>query len=390
MVSVNIIKFLDKNLVPIKIIFLAINKLFPKKRPSSFKKILLIQLWGIGETILALPAIEALRQKYKNSNIDILVTDRNKEIFYNNKNLNNIKVLKLNPFSIKLFILKNWRKYNLVIDMEEYLNISALIAFYLGKYRIGYSHGLRSTLYSETVKYNDKQHVVYTFLDLLKPLNIVKNNIEKLPKLNYSNIDKNNINRLLKKYNLNEKNLLVGFGVGAAESAKSRMWPKERFAELANYLIKKYNAKIVLIGNKEEKKYIDSLQNLIENKNNSFNVAGKIRTREMFYLISLCKLFIGNDSGPMHVAAAQQVPTIGLFGCNLPVRFSPFGKNNYSIYKKNRLARSVSLSSQKACINVHKGEVEECKYGIENACVKKIQVDDVMNVVDKAIKKKRN
>jgi len=338
----------------------------------------LIQLWGIGETILALPTIEALRQKFKKDNIDILVTDRNKEIFYKNKNINNIKILKLSPFSIKLFILKNWRKYDLVIDMEEYLNISSLLAFYLGKYRIGYSHGIRSSLYSKTVKYNDSQHVVYTFLDLLKPLGIRKH-IEKLPPLNYSSNDKKKIDRLLKNYKINKKSLLVGFGVGAAESAKSRMWPKDRFAELANHLIKKYHAKIILIGNKEEKKYIDSLQSLIVNKNNSYNFSGLVNVKEMFYLISLCKLFIGNDSGPMHVAAAQNVKTVGLFGCNLPVRFAPFGKNNYSIYKKN---------NQKACINVHKGQVGECKFGKENACVKKIQVQDVLEVVDGSIKKK--
>ena len=378
MVSVKFIKFLDKYIVPLKIVVLALNKLFPKKKPSGFKNILLIQLWGIGETILALPTIEALRQKFKTDNIDILVTDRNKEIFYNNKNINNIKVLGLNPFSIKSFILKNWRKYDLVIDMEEYLNISALLAFYLGKYRIGYSHGIRSSLYSETVNYNDGQHVVYTFLELLKPLGI-KKTIDKLPKLNYSNIDRNNIDRLLKNYKISKKNLLVGFGVVAAESAKSRMWPKERFAELATHLIKKYNAKIILIGNKEEKKYIDSLQSLIINKNNTYNFEGLVNVKEMFYLISLCKLFIGNDSGPMHVAAAQDVRTIGLFGCNLPVRFAPFGKNNRSLYKKN---------NQNACINVHKGQVGECKHGMENACVKKIQVQDVMNVVDKIMKKK--
>ena len=156
------------------------------------------------------------------------------------------------------------------------------------------------------------------------------------------------------------------------------MWPKERFADIANQLIKKYNAKIILIGNKGEKNYIDDLQDLIENRNNSFNTAGLINVREMFYLIGKCKLFIGNDSGPMHVAAAQGVKTIGLFGCNLPVRFAPFGKKNHSIYKKN---------NQKACINVHKGQVGECRHGIENACVKKIQVDDVMNVVNKIIKK---
>jgi len=379
MASVNLIKFLDKYVASLLCLFLSINKLRGHKKIHNYNKILIIQLWGIGETILALPAIESLRNKYKKGNIDILVTSRNKEIFYRNKNIDNIKVLGLNPFSIKLFILKNFKKYDIVIDMEEYLNTSAIIAFFTGKERIGYSHGIRSNLYTETVPYNDKQHVVYTFLDLLKPLGI-KKFIDKLPRLNYSNSDKNNINRLLKNYKINEKNLLVGFGVGAAESAKSRMWPKERFAKLADYLIKKYNAKIILIGNKEEKRLINELQGLTENKNNSYNLAGKINVREMFYLISLCKLFIGNDSGPMHVATAQGVTTIGLFGCNLPIRFKPFGKNNYFLYKKN---------NQNACINIHKGEVGECKYGIENACVKKIKVSDVINLVDKIMKRKK-
>jgi len=378
MVSVNAIKFLDKYFGSLSCLFLSINKLFRHKKIQNYNKILIIQLWGIGETILILPAIKALRDKYKKSNIDILVTSRNKEIFYNNKDINNVKVLKLNPISIKLFILKNYKKYDLVIDMEEYLNTSAIIAFYTGKKRIGYSHGIRSNLYTETVDYNDKQHTVYTFLDLLKPLGI-KKTVEKLPQLNYSLNDKKNIDNLLKKYNINKK-MLIGLGIGAAESAKSRMWPMERFAELSDYLIKKYNAKIILIGNREEKNFTDQLQNLIKNKNNSFNVAGKINVREMFYLISLCKLFIGNDSGPMHVAAAQGVKTIGLFGCNLPVRFAPFGKNNYFLYKKN---------NQNACINVHKGEIGECKFGIENACVKKIQVKDVVQIVDKIVKKRK-
>lgn len=379
MASVEIIKFLDKYIGSLSCLILSINKLFHQKKITKYNDVLIIQLWGIGETILTLPAIKALKDKNKKSKIDILVTFRNKEIFYNNKNIDNVKVLSLNPISIIFLILKNWRKYDLVIDMEEYLNISALIAFYVGKYRIGYSHGIRSSLYSQTIKYNDKQHVVYTFLDLLKPLGI-KKTVEKLIKLNYSSNDKKSVDNLLKKYKIGKKDFLVGFGVGAAESAKSRMWPKERFAKLADKLIKKYNAKIILIGSNEEKKLINKLQNLIINKKNSINVAGLVNVRGMFYLISLCKLFIGNDSGPMHVAAAQGVTTIGLFGCNLPVRFKPFGKNNYYIYKK---------INQNACINVHKGKVGECKHGIENACVKKIQVDDAMEVVDKIIKKKR-
>ncbi len=380
MASVNLIKFLDKYIGSLLCLILSVNKFFWYKKAPGHKNILIVQLWGLGETILTLPAIGELRKKYKKSNIEVLATSRNKEVYFNNKDINNVKVLKLNPFSIKFFILKNYKKYDLVIDMEEYLNISSLIAFFAGNERIGYSHGVRANLYTDKVKYNDKQHIVYTFMDLLKPLGIKKMAVERLSHLNHSKNDEKKVDNLLRKLNIAKKDFLVGFGVGAAESAKSRMWPKERFATLANYLIKKYNSKILLIGNEEEKNYINDLQNLIINKNKSFNAAGLVNTREMFCLISLCKLFIGNDSGPMHVAAAQGVRTIGLFGCNLPVRFAPFGKNNCYIYKKN---------NQNACINVHKGQVGECKFGIENACVKKIQVEDVIALVDKAMKKKR-
>ncbi|MBI2651712.1 glycosyltransferase family 9 protein [Candidatus Woesearchaeota archaeon] len=377
MASIKAVKFLDKYVGFLLCLFLSIFNFFSKKvSKKEYKNILLIQLWGIGETILALPTIEALRNSKKKADIDILVTSRVKEVFYKNKNIDGIFSIKLNPFSILMFILKNFRKYELVIDMEEYLNISALIAFFAGKERIGYSHGIRSKLYTQTARYNDNRHVVYTFIELLKPLGIGnKIKVQKLPKLKYSDYDKDKIGKLLKIKGISKKDFIVGLGIGSAESAKSRMWPKERFAELANRIIKKYNAKIILLGSKEEEKLANEIIELMkykEYKEKAFSVAGKTNMGEMFYLVSLCNLFIGNDSGPMHVAAAQGVRTIGLFGCNLPIRFGPFGKGNISIYKK---------SNYDACINVHKGEVNECKFGIKNACVKKIQVSDVMDAV---------
>jgi len=367
MVSVKLIKFLDKYFGFFSCLILSLNKIFPKKKYSEYKKILVLQLWGVGETTLTLPTIKELRKNFGNSKIEILTTKRVRDIYFNNKNINNLKVLNLNPFSIKLFILKNFRKYDLVIDMEEYLNISSIISF-VGKERIGYSHGIRSNLYTKTVRYDNKQHLAQTYMDLLKPLGI-KKTVKNLEKLNYSNADKKTVDNLLKNIGKN----IVGIGFGAAESVKERMWPKERFAKVADYLIEKYNAKIILIGNKNEEKLGNEILNLIKNKDNAFNAAGKTTLREMFYLISLCKLFIGNDSGPMHVAAAQNVKTIGLFGCNLPVRFAPFGKNNIGIRKQ----------TAKPCINVHKGDVGKCKFGMENACVKKIKVEDVVKLISK-------
>lgn len=384
MVSTKLIKFLDKYFGVIICFILSLwnvySKVSTKKSNNEYRNVLLIQLWGIGETILALPAIKALKERNKNLSVDILVTDRVEEIFFDNKNLNNVKGIELNLFSIAKFIIKNYKKYELAIDMEEYLNISAIIAFFTAKESIGYSHGRRSNLYTKKVDYNDRQHTTQTFMDLLRPLGI-KKGVKSLERLSYSNSDKNNVDSLLKENNIARKSFIVGFGIGAAESVRERIWPEERFASLADYLTDNYNAKIILFGNKDERNLADNIIGMTDNKSKVLNFAGKTSLREMFYLTTLCKLFIGNDAGPMHVAAAQGVTTIGLFGCNLPVRFKPFGKRGFYIYKKE---------SQEACINVHKGEVGKCKFGKENACVRKIHVGDVIKIVDKVIKVNHN
>jgi heptosyltransferase-2 len=349
-----------------------------KIKPSEdkTKNILIIQLWGIGETILTIPAVKALKKKYKKTAIDILCTKRNKEVYFNYNFISKLNVVKLNPFSLKWFILKNFRKYDIVIDMEEYLNISAIMTFFLGKYTIGYSHGIRSILYSSKTKYNDQQHTSKTFFDLVKLLG-VKGQVEKLEKLNYTGTDKKVVDLSLRYAGI-KKQFLVGITAGAAESSRSRQWPKENFAELIEKIQKK-NTKIILIGADYEKTNYNLIIELIKNKRiakNIINFAGKFTLRQTFYLISKCNTFISNDTGPMHISAAMGVKTIGLFGPNLPLRFSPFNKKSTSIYKKMPCS---------PCINVHKGKVPECFYGEESRdyqkCMKSIKVKDVLRLV---------
>lgn len=380
--SIKLIKFIDKFsgillCIPLGIINLLLKKEMPKK--DRTKNILIIQLWGIGETILTVPAIKALKKQYRKTAIDILCTPRNKDVYFNYPFISKLDITKPNIFSLKWFVLKNWRKYDIVIDMEEYLNISAIMAFFIGKYTIGYDHGLKSLTYSKKVKYNDQQHTSKTFFDLTKPLG-TKDKVEKLEKLNYTGTDKKIVDLALKYLNIKKKNFLVGIAPGAAESSKSRMWSRENFAKLIEAIAKKKkNTKFILIGADYEKSLNESIKNLIENKKtekNIFNLAGRFTLRQTFYLISKCNVLVGNDSGPMHIAAAQGTKTIGLFGPNLPTRFGPLNKKSKSIYKKMPCS---------PCINVHKGQVPECFYGEESRdyrkCMKEIKVKDVLKFV---------
>ena len=79
-------------------------------------------------------------------------------------------------------------------------------------------------------------------------------------------------------------------------------------------------------------------------------------------------LFISNDTGPMHIAAAQGTPTIGLFGPNLPTRFAPFGPDNIALYEKTPCS---------PCINVHKGSFPDCFNPEKGLCMKQIRVEQV-------------
>ena len=210
----------------------------------------------------------------------------------------------------------------------------------------------------------------------------VVNEISKLPKLNFSKSDKNFVDRFLKNNGIKRNDFVVCVAPGAAESAKARMWPYDRYAGLCDEVTAKYNAKIIFVGSPDETELINKIQDMMENKNKTINSAGKITLNQLFYLISKCDLFIGNDAGPMHIASAQGIKTLGLFGPNLPTRFGPYGKGNIGFYKGYNCEFSP-------CINVHKGEVPDCLYPKNSndyqKCMKNISVDDVLKEIEKLI-----
>lgn len=365
MQGVRIIKFLDRYLGSLICLILSF---FSSKKELAPEKILVIQLWGVGESVLTLPAIFALRKRFPDASISILMTDRNKDVYYKNRSISSQEKISLNPFSIICFIARNFRKYDLVIDMEEYLNISAIMCFFVGKMRVGYSHGSRSRLYTRTVKYDDAVHASQAFADLLMPLN-VKVKVKTLEGLPCTGEDKKHVEKILKGSNY------ACVAPGAAESAKSRMWPKRNFALLADRLSEKYT--ILFTGSQAEKSLCTGIISMMKNKDKAINLAGKLTLRQLFCLVKRCSIAISNDTGTMHIAASQNVRTIGLFGPNLPVRFGPLNKKSSSIYKKG-------ICKYSPCINVHRGEVPDCYYKASSdeyqKCMKAIAVEDVVRL----------
>ncbi len=338
-------------------------------KPSKIKKTAFIKLWALGDSVTTLPLIKEIKKK-TNSKITIICMKRNIEVYKRLKFVDKIIIFDLKNLLRIVFLRK---KFDVAFDLEPYLNFSALLTNFVSRYAIGFSNQHRSSLYDYKQTFSRKKHVVDIYLGLGKLFGVGK--ITTLVKLVCSENDKSKTKKFLEKNKVTNSDLLIGICPGAAESVKERMWSEKKFASLADKLIKNYSAKIVFIGSIGEKELINSIRKLMKYK--SINSAGKLNLRQVFYLIEKCKIFISNDTGPMHIAAAQGCKVIGLFGPNTPVRWAPFGIRNISVYHKLRCS---------PCIINEEGIMPKCINKEFQKCMKLISIEEVEKAVVKLLR----
>ncbi len=350
-------KWIDGHLGPL---IARILPTVPASPPDDPRSILIVRLWTLGESLLTLPMIELLHERYPKSIIHVLVTARSKNVFERVPFVN--AIVMWGPHC-----LSRLHSYDLVIDTEPYLQISALSSWYMGKYRIGFDTAGRGHLYHHAVHFDDTLHEVVLFAKMLSVLGIRKKPSALVP-LTYSKQEAKEVGSLLGKC----KRPLLGICATTAESAAHlRKWPY--FAHLAKEFIAKTGGTVVFTGAAADKEYVRSLIS-----EGCIDLSSKTTFGQLVALVSTCDAFVSIDTGPMHLAAAQGTPTVGLFGPNLPERFAPLGKKNIALYHE------VACSP---CINVHFGEVD--KYSCRNnVCMQGITVKQVMDAVQMIMEEK--
>lgn len=367
-------KFVDKYFGKLFIIIFSLIKLFVKKNNDK-NSFLIIKLWAVGDSVVSLPLIRSLRKNFPKSRIIVLARERNCQVFEMVDFID--EVILFEPKNVfKLFIL--FRKYDVVFDLEPYLNLSAVISFMMGKFSVGFAEQFRSKLYDKTVVFDKTRHMVENYLDFCKAVDVkLLPDDYSLVKLQCSSVEENIVELFIASKNVDLNKSLVGVCVGTAESAsKTRIWNDKKWALLCDSLIEKLNVEVVFFGAKNESEVINHVMLMMKNK--SINAGGELNLKSAVCLISKCDLFISIDTGPMHVASAQGVKTIGLFGPNTPKLWSPYGNNDVSIYK------SVECSP---CIQNDKGYMPDCLRKTDKyLCMNLISVDEVFEAGKRLLK----
>jgi len=272
-------------------------------------KILIELPTWLGDTVMATPAIENLVNHFDNVEITLLGS------------FVSIAAFKNHPKVLKTYVLDK-QYINLYKTLKDFDEFDVFLSF-------------RSSLRSKFIKFYISSKSKYQFD---KKKYIKDHQVEK-----YNNFinDSLNINTLASKLilhtkekNTDGKNKLLGINPGASYGSAKRWYPKE-FAKVAIDLSSQYD--IIIFGGPNEKDIAKDIEKYLIEKGveNYKNLAAQITINELITQISNLDLFITGDSGPMHLAAAFQIPTVAIFGPTKDNETSQWMNEKSMIVKKN-------------------------------------------------------
>ena len=303
--------------------------------PSSIKKILVIRLRRIGDVIMTTPAVSALRKAFPDAFISYVVEEPFRELVEGNPDLDEVIVLEKNQ-NLRGFLrlLRKIRKekYDVILDFHSGPRSSLITLFSKARLKLGYRIKYRNFIYHIKLSRKPKTgyfHSVENHINFVKALGV---DVETPPPLKIPQARKNEVEKVKKFIGENglEGFKIIVIHIGAGN--EFRDWGVENWAKLINLFVKRPQVKVVLIGAAEDNKAEKEI--LKKSKYSIHSQVSKLNLREVKELISYSSLFVGPDSGPMHIAAATSTPIVALFGPTLPANFAPWQAIASHIEKK--------------------------------------------------------
>lgn len=338
-------------------------------------KILFIKLSAIGDVAQTLPALEAIKKLYPESEITWVVEEAAAGILEGHPLIDRLLVSRrkvwmrmlLNPVKTvggigdMIRFIRELRgiRYDIAIDFQGLFKSGMLIGLAHAKRKIGFdrTRELSHLFLNERLPaYDVEKHALERYLDVARalgardPSSACMLPIEReLPE----------IRKKIETMNSPGRPLVV---INPMARWNTKLWPERKFAELADRLVKDRNAAVIFTGSREDRPVIDRILAMMSGS--AVNWAGDTTLKELAALASLSSLFITTDTGPMHLAAAAGATVLALFGPTAPWRTGPYGQSH------------VVVRTGIGCSPCYK---KRCKIGVR--CMEEISVEEVMRKI---------
>jgi heptosyltransferase-2 len=285
----------------------------------------------VGDAVMAIPALEAIRRAHPAAEIAILARPAVADLYRDQ------------PFANRILEYENagrhkgwWGREKLVGELRsERFNLAVLLqnafeaawlAWRAGiPERAGYARDGRRLLLTKPIpvpKEGDiPRHESHYYLELLRRAGWIETRGEIAPiRVCVPPPAREAAEASLLRAGAREGTWRCAIAPGASYGA-AKCWPPERFAALADRLISECAADVILFGTPSEKEMAARICSAM--KRRPISLVGQTSMRDLAAHFSVCSIFIGNDSGAMHVAAAAGLPVIGIFGSTDPDGTAP-------------------------------------------------------------------
>jgi predicted lipopolysaccharide heptosyltransferase III len=325
------------------------------------KNVLIIKLRYIGDVLLATPTVRAIKAARPDVQITMMVTRGTEGVLSGNLDLDEILVLDKGSLLAQGQFIAGLRRrgFDTVIDLTDG-DRSAFLSWVSGApVRIGFNdeHRWRGRYYTEVVQpMTSVRHRIDRDLEVLKPLGIQTSSRE--PQLCLTPEEEKNTDHLLDQLAVLRSQSMVILQPGARYWFKA--WPPERFAELADRLRSQYGCQVLIGGSDQDVDLAQQIRQMA--KSQPIVMAGRTTIKQFAAIAKKSALFVGSDSGAMHIAAAVGTPVVALFGPSNPAEWGPRGGPVELLYKE---------LDCRSCFH------PTCTRDEEN-CMRLIAVDEVM------------
>jgi ADP-heptose:LPS heptosyltransferase len=275
---------------------------------SSIQRILVLGFTHIGDAVLSTCVVEPLHNAFPNADVTFLTGEKTVALLEGEPGIDDVVVFR--PSEQRGFVGR-WRlvcslrrrRFHLVVDLRD-----APYSRLLGAKRIG-------------LREYGRQHAVDRYLDALRREGIATNGAR--PRLNLSQTERRFADNWLREHGVLPTNPVVGVHPGGNWIYK--LWQAERFAEVADALARSHDARTLVFAGPDE----SSLRERVVSAMDSDALpVGDVPLRELAALIGVCDLYVGNDTGPMHIAAAVETRVVALFEPTDDVRSGPYGREH--------------------------------------------------------------
>jgi len=302
---------------------------------ERFKNILITKPSSLGDIVLALPALRALRMSFPEANISWLIRPEFAPLLENHPHLDEIITFDrkflgkawFHPgaFGALISLIRKLRrsKFDAVFDFQGLFRTASLAWLSGCKLRFGMANAreFATIFYTHKVPQNiENIHMVDYYLKITQAGGASDFGVEFVFPQNPGAED--SAGKLLASHGVQDDYAVLISG----SAHQDKCWPPERFAQLAGRISSQYGLSIIATGSASEAGIVEKVKEKASVP--IANLAGQTSLSELIALLKRARLVVGNDTGPGHIAAAVGVPLVLMFGRANPVRLQPYGRKH--------------------------------------------------------------